>query len=389
MYIYGGKDEQGNTVSDLFVVNVSAAPYRPHLVLSGFQSSISSHMVLLKSQHFCEAVCGKLLVFGCYMTTATRGDSAFGLWLLDLDTLQWELQDCALDLSKGGWNYFTVISESNPPDGPDKVTTNSLFFLGNTDAFRPQGYDHFRDAFIINAESLGLYDIHPPHSSLEFAQLLDHSELSDFVIVPATGEPLRVHQVILITRWPHFGNIYKSGMIEAQERRMEMAESYETVLVFIKYLYSGRLDPGAPWDVVCDVLVMANMYLLQRLKKICCERLYKHHLSIESCGTVLEKAILAEETGLKTLTLDFMFRHYGLILKADIVARLPQKARLAFYDAVPDDAILETASRRIGNVEGGSGVGAAFSNALLASPGKHHSPATVDITTGGGLAQKN
>lgn len=198
MYIYAGKDEQGNTVSDLFMVNLNMAPYTPHPLLSG----TSSPMVLLKSQHFCEAVCGKLLVFGRYinnnnskpiyhhtnnnnalshgggdggggcdgnyrrMAAATGGtttlsssaiqnnnnapESMYGLWMLDLDTLEWEQQDCDASFGVGGWNYFTVITENiQPPPNNEQqqsppVALNSLLFLGNTQFYRPQGYDHFR-----------------------------------------------------------------------------------------------------------------------------------------------------------------------------------------------------------------------------------------------------
>ncbi|KAI9319472.1 BTB/POZ protein [Dichotomocladium elegans] len=350
MYIYGGKDEHGNTVSDLYMINANAAPYTPHLVLSGYQSNASTHMVLLKSQHFCEAVCGKLLVFGRYLShhhhQTNPEAAAYGLWMLDLDTLEWQRQGCSANFDVGGWNYFTVISESMVPTNDDpKVVVNNLFFLGNTDPFRPQGYDHFRDAWVINAETLGLYDIPPPHFSHEFAQLLNNPELSDFVIVPSSGPELHVHQVILITRWPHFRNIYRSGMIEAQERRMEILEPYETVLALIKYLYSDRLDDDVSWQVVCQVLVVANMYCLNRLKKLCCERLYRQHMSVESCGLIFEKAILAEEAGLKMLALDFMFRNYGSILKSDVLLNMPAAVRQAFMEQVPDEASLQVIRR--------------------------------------------
>ncbi|KAI8093551.1 uncharacterized protein BX664DRAFT_278592 [Halteromyces radiatus] len=394
MYIYAGKDEQGNTVSDLFVVNLNTPPYTPHLILSGAQSNANSQMVLLKSQHFCEALCGKLLVFGRYinnnhngnnMNSSSNGvctnnnrisgnhsiintatnttssntisnntpESMYGLWMLDLDTLEWERQDCNANFEIGGWNYFTVITEnlqqSNGSDERNQVATNSLFFLGNIDPFRPQGYDHFRDALVINSESFGLYDIPPLQCSNEFGQLLNNPELSDFVIVPANGQELHVHQVILITRWPHFRNMYRSGMMEVHQRRMEISEPYPVVLAFLKYLYSDHLSIDEPWQVVCDILVMANMYLLHRLKKICCQRLYRQHLTIDSCTTIFEKAIMAEEVGLKLLALDFMFNHYGAVLKADLLHQMSSFARQEFLECVPDQAILQVNPSRFQN----------------------------------------
>lgn len=149
MYIYAGKDEHGNTISDLYVVNLNTPPYTPHLVLSG---NANNRMVLLKSQHFCESICGKLLVFGRYLTNngnTANPDSMYGLWMLDLDTLIWTRQECNANFEVGGWNYFTIVSENTSTQQQyiteeNQVNVNNLFFLGNTDPLRPQGYDHFR-----------------------------------------------------------------------------------------------------------------------------------------------------------------------------------------------------------------------------------------------------
>ncbi|KAI7862586.1 hypothetical protein BDF14DRAFT_1853469, partial [Spinellus fusiger] len=349
MYIYAGKDEQGCTVSDLFSVHLSCPPYTPHLVLKESHTKANNQMVLLKSQHFCEAVCGKLLVFGRYLSDlqANPTDAPYGLWMLDLETLEWEQQECNANFQVGGWNYFTVITEEiQSAEGDTGARMNSLFFLGNTDPFRPQGYDHFRDVLVINGESLALYDI-PASSNLnEFRHLLNNPELSDFTIVPADQQALYVHQVILMTRWPHFRNIYKSGMIEVQQGKMEMPESFEVVLAFLYYLYTDTLETKTSCRVICEVLVLANMYLLHRLKKICCEQLYRHHLTVENCGLIFEKAILSEEVGLRQLVLDFMFKNYGAVLKSHILLEMPLSVRQEFLQAVPDEAVLQVTRSR-------------------------------------------
>lgn len=203
-----------------------------------------------------------------------------------------------------------------------------------------------RDALMIHGESLGLYDIAEPRFTSEFVQLLNSPELSDFSIIAADGEEIYVHQVILLTRWPHFKNIHKSGMSEAIERKMTIPEPVQVIMAFLKFLYSDRLDESEPWQVVCDLLVMANMYLLHRLKKLCCQRLYRRHMAIESCGLIFEKAIMAEETGLKLLALGFMFQNYGYILKSNMLMELPPSVREEFLEAVPEEAVLEVGRSR-------------------------------------------
>lgn len=199
---------------------------------------------------------------------------------------------------------------------------------------------------MIHGESLGLYDIAEPRFTSEFVQLLNSPELSDFSIIAANGEEIYVHQVILLTRWPHFKNIHKSGMSEAIERKMTIPEPVQVIMAFLKFLYSDRLDESEPWQVVCDLLVMANMYLLHRLKKLCCERLYRRHMAIESCGLIFEKAIMAEETGLKLLALGFMFQNYGYLLKSNMLMELPPSVRDEFLEAVPQEAVLEVGRSR-------------------------------------------
>jgi hypothetical protein len=135
-------------------------------------------------------------------------------------------------------------------------------------------------------------------------------------------------------------------MSEAIEKKMTIPEPFEVIMAFLKFLYSDRLDENEPWEVVCDLLVMANMYLLHRLKKLCCERLYRRHLSIDSCGLIFEKAIMAEEIGLKLLALSFMFQNYGSILKSNLLMDLPLSVREEFLDSVPEEAVLEVGRSR-------------------------------------------
>ncbi|CAM0142356.1 unnamed protein product [Umbelopsis sp. WA50703] len=352
-------------------------------------------MALLKSQHFCEALCGKLLVFGRYLTgetttnangSACTAKSVYGLWLLDLDTLEWTKQECNAYFDVGGWNYFTIVEEpvggyrSQSPsammmdseDDSSQLTTKNLLFLGNTDPFRPQGYDHFRDALTINSECLGLYDIPPAQHSLEFAQLLNDPELSDFIIEPADGPQIHAHQVILMARWPHFRNIHKSGMIEATQRHLQIPEPHAVVLALMRYFYSDCLDEAEPWDIVADVLVLANMYILTRLKKICCERLYRRHLTVDTCGHIFERAIYAQEPGLKALVLEFMFANYGAVLKSNVLVSMNPQAREEFLEAVPNEAVLEVSKGRAAATV----IAASVSQQATANHSRTTSPAT-------------
>jgi hypothetical protein len=229
---------------------------------------------------------------------------------------------------------------------------------------------------MINSECLGLYDIPPPQYSLEFAQLLNDPELSDFIIEPADGPEIHVHQVILMARWPHFRNIHKSGMIEATQRHLQIPEPHAVVLALLRYFYSDCLDDAEPWEIVADVLVLANMYILTRLKKICCERLYRRHLTVETCGHIFERAIFAQEPGLKALVLEFMFANYGAVLKSNVLVTMSPQAKDEFLEAVPQEAVLEVSKGRAA-----AAILAASASAQVSNHSQTSSPASSAEST--------
>jgi hypothetical protein len=132
---------------------------------------------------------------------------------------------------------------------------------------------------------------------------------------------------------------------------MEIPERYEVVLAFLKYLYNDKLDDTESCQILCEVLVLANMYMLARLKKLCCQTLFKHHLNISNCGLIFEKSILAEEIGLKLLSLDFMFKNYGSVLKSNILLHMSNTTRSEFLESVPDDAILDVSHHHRQNIQ--------------------------------------
>ncbi|ORE09229.1 galactose oxidase [Rhizopus microsporus var. microsporus] len=359
MHIYAGKDEQGTTVSDLFVIHLQNEPYTAYPLICNDQFE-DLGMVLAKSQHFCDTTCGKLFVFGRYAnrkqldnndknnssnSISSDNDLIYGLWMLDLDTLQWKKQECSKHFEVGGWNYFIVIREplNDKIESPrPQVFCNSLLFLGNTDSSKSHGHDHFRDALTINCESFGLYDLGEPRlPTTELLKLLNTPEHSDFLIRTGDGKEIYVHQVILLSRWPHFKNMCTSGMFESVTKIIVIPEPFDVVMAFLKYIYGDTLDDSEPWQVLCELLLLANLYQLHRLKKLCCQRLYTHHMSIESCGYIFEKAIMTDEIGLKWLTLKFMFQNYGSFIKSNIFNQLSAIVQEEFVKAVPDEAVLE------------------------------------------------
>ncbi|KAI8599990.1 hypothetical protein EDD21DRAFT_145749 [Dissophora ornata] len=369
LWIYAGKDEAGNTVSDLHSIDLSTLRVLPH-------TGITGKVVLLKSQHFSEAVGNQLVVFGKYPNEVT-GTSLYGLWIMDLDQLEWRKLDIDRCLEDGVWNYFTIVTKrpqhqrhlesqipgDDPPmhsmdfsDLDDSDSVPSLIFLGNTEKNRPQPYDHFRDVLSINVEYLGVFQIPPSTLRSHMGQMLNNEEFADFTITPhGSLRKIHVHRMVLSSRWPHFKNMHASGMIESTRGSMVLPEPYPVVLAFLTFLYMDTVDIDLDCSIICDVMVMANMYLLDRLKKLCASILHRYHLQVDTCVRIFQAACVSQEVGLKKLSQDFIFRNCGAVMKTEDWFLMwsqggegssgEQRAALEeFIEGIPDEASLEVTS---------------------------------------------
>ena len=411
LWVYAGKDEQGRTVSDLHSIDLTTLRVLPH-------TGITGKVVMLKSQHFSEAIGNQLVVFGKYPNEVTQ-QSLYGLWILDLEQLEWRKLDIDQCLGEGMvWNYFTIVTkkphqqgnhrrqlsspqahdamvvdptrrrlrsssnqsdtsghssggggggegggdnysvvESEIMDLEDSGSAPSLIFLGNTEKDRPQPYDHFRDVLSINVEYLGVFQIPPSTLQSHMGMMLDNDEFSDFTInAQGSTRQIHVHRMVLSSRWPHFRNMHASGMIESTRGSMTLPEPYAVVYAFLSFLYTDTVDPELDYTVVCDVLVMANMYLLERLKKLCASILHEHHLQVDTCVRIFQAAHVSQEYGLKKLSQEFIFRHCGAVMKTEDWMLMwtlggsegatgEHRAALEeFIDSIPEEGSLEVVS---------------------------------------------
>ncbi|KAF8983626.1 hypothetical protein BGZ46_009888 [Entomortierella lignicola] len=366
LWIYAGKDETGSNVSDLHSIDLITLRVLPH-------TGITGKVVLLKSQHFSEAIGNQLIVFGKYPNEST-GTSPYGLWMMDLDQLEWRKLDIDRSLEDGVWNYFTIVtkrSQNHRHDGSllssddlaqhnDSDDINSapnLIFLGNTEKDRPAPYDHFRDVLSINVEYLGIFQIPTSKLQSQMSLMLNNEEFSDFTIIPQDGtRKIHVHRMILSSRWPHFRNMHASGMIESTRATMVLPEPYPVVYAFLLFLYTDGVSADLDCTVLCEVMAMANMYLLERLKKTCASILHRHHLQIDTCVRIFQAACVSQEHGLKKLSQEFIFRHCGAVMKTDDWFLMwsqggdgsSNEHRAAaleeFIEGVPEDAGLEVMS---------------------------------------------
>jgi hypothetical protein len=394
LYIYAGKDESGKTVCDLFAIHLDTFKVMPQVTLTG-------DVAYLKSQHFTEYIGNnQLMVFGKYADTPDKDD--YGLWLLDLESLEWRQLFKDKCFTLGVWNYFAVIQPDelvNVPyfpteddDDQDAVAHQEFcgllnkehlmfVFLGNMDKDRPQPYDHFRDLLVVDPEMIGLWQV--PQSTMQsnLADLLESGrDWADFEIRSTYSEPaddptpenkrytlpmpsarppslaIKCHRAILWARWPHFRTMLSSGMRESHLDHLNIPEPPQIVAAFVHYLYTDQLAANTSCDILCGLLVLASIYFLPRLVKLCCQHLVDRCLSAKTCIIIFQSAVEANEVGLKSLALEYIFAHFGAVLKSKALMQLSDIAMEELLSAVSEDATLVAKDQYISANKGPIGI---------------------------------
>lgn len=127
--------------------------------------------------------------------------------------------------------------------------------------------------------------------------------------------PIKVHTLILLSRWPHFRTLMSSNMSEFHTSTLYLPEPYSVTRAFLSYLYTDSLPvPTTPTTTVASLLVLSSLYNLPRLKSLCLSRLYSE-LDVESAAVIWEKAGLAGEWGLKERARGACERWWGRVVR--------------------------------------------------------------------------
>ncbi|KAK9464841.1 hypothetical protein V1512DRAFT_267307 [Lipomyces arxii] len=248
----------------------------------------------------------------------------------DLTELRWRtLADASCDIFSGNaWSYIALSG-------------TTAYLLGY-----PLYSDHEQEADVlcrilpINLKYYGATpsqtdqseSIQPETLGADFAKLFHDREKSDFVVTaisdelesqpPDTSsstadgvsEPIYVHTLILAARWPHFRRLSNSRMREYTRKRMHIPEPYSTVRALLYFLYSDTIAPDVPVDVIARLLVLSNMYALQRLRDLCLSRI-QDMFDVTNAARIWECAKLAQEDVLRTSAARFCLNHWGRIVR--------------------------------------------------------------------------
>mmetsp|Transcript_10720 Transcript_10720/g.32265 ORF Transcript_10720/g.32265 Transcript_10720/m.32265 type:complete len:286 (-) Transcript_10720:79-936(-) len=180
-------------------------------------------------------------------------------------------------IAEHGWGTLVLVVE----DGSSYWTRNSTpgkFYkpgclLKQGNKYRPAVVDTMRVLIQTVMDTMHL-------ESIEYAQnlgvrLWDRREFADCTLACA-GEEIPCHREILSLASPVFAQMFRSGMREAQQRRVDLGEVEPvTVMAMAHFMYTGKV--AMQNEGLVPLLYLADRFDIQPLARACALRLTTDH----------------------------------------------------------------------------------------------------------------
>lgn len=381
LYVHGGKSQNDRVLSHLYILDLRTWTWQPPIVSSPRESHFaavyrnrfyiygglneemarpsgvtfvdltdgqttevrvdSPNMPPARGQHFAQLCGSKITVLVTHSLRHStdeddddenRNNEVTGIWTLDLTSQKWRHYDTEQLLARGNWHYF--------------VGGETKSYLLGTDPLIGDDKDEYLGTVLeVDLEGIGLYSTPESTFGADIGKLLLTTEGSDFAIYSCTpgAPPVLAHRLILKSRWKHFANLMHSGCRDASSDSLTIPEPIEVVRAFVQYLYNDSLGQGDevdhPLDVICQLLVLANMYCIVRLQRLAAEHL-DLNMNVDTVAEIFTVAGRAGERGLRERAVALMRREFGRVSRTEGFRTMPREAMFEFFDCLPEESEL-------------------------------------------------
>lgn len=273
---------------------------------------------------------------------------------LDLDVLNWRhlAEDCSEFFS--GYSWFHMA-----------ITHTTMFLIGQPEA-QKNDEEKLTHMLVLDLSELGYLDSFGSRSASpslsesasgtvpaeygiggtignDMYEFYKRSEMCDFEIVAVDGPhrpsltddaskvvkstPLKAHKMVLAARWPHFKRIMMSGMSESQTGKLYIPEPIEWVGPLIEYMYRDSIE-GYSVNEITGLLVLANVYELPRLRKLCMEFISRTEYNPATAVIIWERAKMAAEPVVSRNAAICCLANWGQVVRSEEFHQLSHESVL-------------------------------------------------------------
>ena len=140
-------------------------------------------------------------------------------------------------------------------------------------------------------------------------RLINNSSFADIIFL-VEGKPIYAHKAILSEQCEHFRALFKNGMKEASQDKIEIKDwTHDSYVLMLEYLYTGSIN-NFNANVALDLLGLADAYTLEGLKYLC-ENTLIHNVDIENVCELLIDAHRFSANELKQFCMKFIIKNFS------------------------------------------------------------------------------
>lgn len=214
-------------------------------------------------------------------------------------------------------NYWEkVVTSEFKPRPRCRHTANivkgQLYIFGGNDCELS-----FNDIWML---SIGV-QVPEPQMSKDLLKMLENEHFADVTSVVGDTK-VKAHKCILASRSNFFENMFSVGMRETQESVISVQDiSLPTFKKLLEFIYSDQLVKIENADQAIDVLVAANKYGLDRLKRLC----EKYLVSLIELDNVIELLYLSDmhqAIELKRMCINYTMIYFDIVTKREDFKKL-------------------------------------------------------------------
>ena len=138
----------------------------------------------------------------------------------------------------------------------------------------------------------------------DLLNLLETGEFADVTFIISETR-IKGHKCILASRSSFFKNMFTVGMRESEESIISVQDiNLPTFMKLLEFIYSDQLNDLESAEQAIDVLVAANKYGLDRLKRLC-EKFLVQLIDLENVVELLYLSDMHQAMELKRMCINF------------------------------------------------------------------------------------
>ncbi|CAF1041283.1 unnamed protein product [Rotaria sp. Silwood1] len=148
------------------------------------------------------------------------------------------------------------------------------------------------------------------------------TDLHDVTIISEDGKKISCHKCILTCRLDYFRSMFLADWMESQNNsELKMALPSDLLEIVIDYLYTDTIYNKFTIEQLCQILVLSNQLLIERLKQIC-EFHIANLVTFRDAVELLQFSVTYNAEQLKAFVQQFICRNMATFLEARLLDNL-------------------------------------------------------------------